>query len=121
MVAAPLTAASPAPLRSGRSSGNFSSALRLFPRRTVLPAGSPDLPPFALGRASFHCPAGGGEWLARHRIPLPAQDQFGSVVQMNEKKSSTVRRRVCRVAASMSIAGEQDTSCLLYTSDAADE
>ena len=29
---------------------------------------------------------------------------------MNEKKSSTVRRRVCRVAASMTIAGEQDTS-----------
>ena len=29
---------------------------------------------------------------------------------MSEKKSSTVRRRVCRVAASMTIAGEQDTS-----------
>ena len=29
---------------------------------------------------------------------------------MSEKKSSTVRRRICRVAASMTIAGEQDTS-----------
>ena len=28
---------------------------------------------------------------------------------MSEKKSSTVRRRVCRVAASMTIAREQDT------------
>jgi hypothetical protein len=29
---------------------------------------------------------------------------------MSEKKSSTVRRRVCRVAASVTIAGQQDAS-----------
>jgi hypothetical protein len=51
---------------------------------------------------------------AVHRRWMPFQrwgEEWGSArVQLGEKNSSKIRRRVCRSAVSMTIAGEQDTS-----------